>query len=85
VNAGVNAAEAAKWAGLRECRSDLLAARVWALEAQIRLVVTGSAHAERANQLSEKIADAIENCEGLIFHLAAAEHEGPERSGGGDA
>lgn len=66
--------EAAAWAGLRECRTDLLAARVWALEAQIRLVVAGSTQAERASELSEKIADAIEHCEAVTFRLGG-EHE----------
>jgi hypothetical protein len=44
VSTAVERAQAAAWSGLCECRTDLLAARVWALEAQIRLMVTGSVH-----------------------------------------
>lgn len=72
-------AQAAAWSGLSDCRTDLLAARVWALEAQIRLGVTGSAHAQRASELSEKIADAVEHCETAILHLQADGREGSER------
>jgi hypothetical protein len=78
VNA-VEQAEAAAWAGLRECRTDLLGARVWALEAQIRLTVAGSAFAVHAEMLAEKIADAVEHCETVTLQLASDGHEGPHR------
>jgi hypothetical protein len=74
VSTPVERAAAAAWSGLRECRTDLLASRVWALEAQIRLTVTGSAHAEGAEKLAEQIADALEQCEVMIFLLGGT-HE----------
>lgn len=68
-------AAAAAWAGLRECCTDLLAARVYALEAQIRLGVVGSAHTAAADKLAEKIADSLECCEAVLFWLGGGEHE----------
>lgn len=75
----VERAEAAAWAGLRECRTDLLGARVWALEAQIRLTVAGSPSVVLAEKLAEMIADAVEHCEAVTLHLASDGHEGPRR------
>jgi hypothetical protein len=71
----IERAHAAAWAGLTECRTDLLAGRVWALEAQIRLMVTGSVHAQAAEKLADKIAEAIENCEAMLFWLGGGTHE----------
>ncbi|MBO0882752.1 MAG: hypothetical protein J2P17_20945, partial [Mycobacterium sp.] len=68
-------AAAAAWAGLRECRTDLLAARVWALEAQIMLGAVGSAHTKAAEKLADKTADCLECCEAVLFWLGGGEHE----------
>jgi hypothetical protein len=74
VNA-VERAEAAAWAGLSECRTDLLASRVAALESPIYLGVAGSVHAVYAERLAVKTADALECCEALLFWLGGGTHE----------
>jgi hypothetical protein len=74
VNA-VERAEAAAWAALSECRTDLLASRVLALEAQIYLGVAGSVHTKSAEKLAEKTADVLECCEVMIFWLGGGTHE----------
>jgi hypothetical protein len=74
VNA-VERAEAAAWAGLSECRTALLEARVWALESQIYLGVAGSSHTVYAEKLAQKTADALECCEALLFWLGGGTHE----------
>ena len=51
-------------AALRFCRSDLAAARVDATVAAARLY---GARAARADELAEKLADAIAFCERLAF------------------
>jgi hypothetical protein len=71
----VERAEAAAWSGLTECRTDLLAAMVAALEAQVSLLVAGSPHAQAAEKLARKIADALECCEAVTFWLGGDTHE----------
>jgi hypothetical protein len=51
---------------LRECRSDLLCARVSALQAQVSL---SGARAQRARELSAKLADALAHVERLMFFV----------------
>ena len=51
---------------LRETRGDLLCARFSALEAQVSL---SGARAERARELTEKIADALAHAERLLFFV----------------
>jgi len=51
---------------LLECRSALTTARASALQAETDLV---GARARRANELAEKIADAIAHCERLAFFV----------------
>ena len=58
---------------LRECRSALMLARLRAKEAE---TVLPGARARRADELAEKIADAIAHCERLAFFV-----EGDQRAG----
>jgi hypothetical protein len=51
---------------LREIRSDLLCARLSALQAQVSL---SGARAERASELTDKIADALVHVERLMFYI----------------
>jgi hypothetical protein len=51
---------------LREARGDLLCARLSALQAQVSL---SGARAERASELTEKIADALAHVERLMFYV----------------
>jgi hypothetical protein len=51
---------------LRETRSDLLFARLSALQAQVNL---SDARAERARELTELIADALAHYERLLFYV----------------
>jgi hypothetical protein len=71
----VERAHAAAWSGLTECRTDVLAAMVAALEAQVSLLVAGPVHAQAAEKLGRKIADALENCEAMLFWLGGGTHE----------
>jgi hypothetical protein len=51
---------------LRETRSDLLCARLSALQAQVSL---SSDRAMRASELTDKIADALVHVERLMFYV----------------
>jgi hypothetical protein len=51
---------------LRETRADLLCARLSALQAQVSL---SGARAERARELTDKIANAIGHVERLMFYV----------------
>jgi hypothetical protein len=51
---------------LRQTRGDLLCARLSALQAQVNL---SGARAQRARELTDKIADALAHCERLMFYV----------------
>jgi hypothetical protein len=51
---------------LRETRGDLLCVRLCALQAQVHL---SGARAERARELTDKIADALTHVERLMFFV----------------
>jgi hypothetical protein len=71
----IERAQVVAWSGLREARTVLLESRVHVLQSQIALGVVGEPHTADVERLANKVADALECCEAILFWLGGGEHE----------